>query len=378
MEPIQGTPAAGRTRVAVVFGGRSSEHAISCVTAAGVLRAIDRTVYDVTPIGVTRTGRWVLAADDPSRWELGDGALPEVKDGDGPGVLAPLEAGDTRLQVLEPGRVPRPLAAVDVVFPLLHGPFGEDGTLQGLLELTDVRYVGSGVLASAASMDKHVMKIMLAGAGLPVGPHVVVMPGEYDRSPAAVRERVAALGWPVFVKPARAGSSIGITKVHGPHELDAAIRVALEHDAKLVVEQMIEGREIECAVLGSAGDEPPTTSRPGEIELLSGHEFYDFEAKYFDEASVRLSCPADLPGDVGARVRDLSVRTFEAMGCEGLARVDFFVAADGEVLVNEINTMPGFTPFSMYPRMWAASGLAYPDLVDRLLQLALSRPTGLR
>jgi D-alanine-D-alanine ligase len=378
MEPIGRTPGRGRTRVAVVFGGRSGEHAISCVTAAGVLRAIDRTRYDVIPIGVTRTGRWVLAADDPSRWELSAGVLPEVKDGDGPGVIAPTQTGDARLQVLEPGQVPRPLAEVDVVFPLLHGPFGEDGTLQGLLELTDVRYVGSGVMASAASMDKHIMKVMLAGAGLPVGPHVVVMPREYDRAPGAVRAAVEMLGWPVFVKPARAGSSIGITKAHGPDELDAAIRGALEHDPKLVIEQMIDGREIECAVLGSAGDEPLSTSLPGEIELLSGHEFYDFEAKYLDEGNVRLSCPADLPDDVTARVRDLSVATFDAMGCEGLARVDFFVRPDGEVVVNEINTMPGFTPFSMYPRMWAASGLDYPDLVDRLLRLALSRPTGLR
>jgi D-alanine-D-alanine ligase len=368
-----------RIRVAVVFGGRSSEHAISCATAAGVMRAIDRGRYEVVPIGVTRTGRWVLAADEPERWELGAGALPEVKDGDGPGVVAPVEAGDHHLQVLEPGRVPRPLGEVDVVLPLLHGPFGEDGTLQGLLELTDVRYVGSGVLASAASMDKHVMKLLLAGAGLPIGPHVVVHPGAWERDPEAVTERVETLGWPVFVKPARAGSSIGITKVTDRAGLAPAVRLALEHDPKVVVEAMIAGREIECAVLGSGvPGGAPETSLPGEIEVLSGHDFYDFQAKYLDEASVRLSCPADLPPDVTAKVRELSAATFDAMGCEGLARVDFFVTEAGDVLVNEINTMPGFTPLSMYPRMWAASGLDYPTLLDRLLTLALNRPTGLR
>jgi D-alanine-D-alanine ligase len=367
-----------RPRVAVIFGGRSSEHAISCVTAAGVLRAIDRTVYDVVPIGVTPNGRWVLTADDPSRWELTGGALPEVKDGDGPGVVAPLEAGDTRMQILEPGQVPRTLAQVDVVLPLLHGPFGEDGTLQGLLELTDVRYVGSGVLASAASMDKHVMKVMLTGAGLPVGEHVVVLPQDWRRHSERVRDDIEELGWPVFVKPARAGSSIGITKVHGPEELDAAIVLAQRHDPKVVVEAMIEGREIECGVLESGDGGTPLTSLPGEIEVLGEREFYDFEAKYLDEGSTRLTCPADLPEDVVQRIRDLSARTFEAMGCEGLARVDFFVRPDGEVLVNEINTMPGFTPSSMYPRMWAATGLPYPELVDRLLRLGLGRATGLR
>jgi D-alanine-D-alanine ligase len=380
MEPTHVVPApdARRVRVAVIFGGRSSEHAISCVTAASVLRVIDRSVYDVVPIGVTHTGRWLLAADDPGRWELSGGTLPEVKDGDGPGVIAPAEVGDRRLRVLEPGQVPRPLAEVDVVLPLLHGPFGEDGTLQGLLELTDVRYVGSGVLASAASMDKHVMKIMLEGAGLPVGQHVVVLPGAWQRSPDVVRDDVEELGYPVFVKPARAGSSIGITKVNGPDELDAAIAEALRHDPKLVVEAMIEGREVECAVLAGPDGGPPATSLPGEIEVLGGHDFYDFEAKYLDQANVRLSCPADLPDEVLQRVRELSARTFEAMGCEGLARVDFFVTRGGEVVVNEINTMPGFTPFSMYPLMWAATGLEYPELVDRLLRLALNRPTGLR
>jgi D-alanine-D-alanine ligase len=375
--PISADPAR-KPRVAVVFGGRSGEHAISCVTASSVLAAIDRSVYDVVPIGITRTGRWLLAADDPSRWALSDGVLPEVVDADGPGVLAPTQTGRYDLTVLEPGQLPRALGTVDVVLPLLHGPFGEDGTLQGLLELADVRYVGSGVLASAASMDKHYMKVVLAGAGIQVGPYVVVDRRRWERHAEEVREDVEELGWPVFVKPARAGSSLGITKVKGPADLDAAIEAARRHDPKVIVEAAVEGREIECAVLESLDGGAPATSLPGEITITSGHEFYDFEAKYLDEAAVRLTCPADLPDDLVYRVREMSARTFEALGCEGLARVDFFVQPDGEVLVNEINTMPGFTPVSMYPRMWLATGLTYPELIDRLLRLALARPTGLR
>jgi D-alanine-D-alanine ligase len=367
-----------RPRVAVVFGGRSGEHAISCVTAAGVLQAIDRDAWDVVPIGITPNGRWVLAGDDPKRWQIEAGVLPEVTDDEGPEVVVPLEVGAGALTVLDPGEVPRALGAVDVVLPLLHGPFGEDGTIQGMLELADVRYVGSGVLASAASMDKHYMKVLLAGAGLPVGPYLVVRPRDWERRPDEVRADVEELGWPVFVKPARAGSSIGITKVKGPEELDEAMTQARRHDPKVVIEAAVVGREIECAVLESLDGGTPATSLPGEIRVVSGHEFYDFEAKYLDEDSVRLECPADLPDDVVHRVRDLSVRTFEAMGCEGLARVDFFVTAAGEVVVNEINTMPGFTPFSMYPRMWEQTGLPYPALVDRLLRLALNRRTGLR
>jgi D-alanine-D-alanine ligase len=367
-----------RPRVAIVFGGRSGEHAISCVTAAGVMRAIDREAYDVVPVGITTTGAWVLASDDPARWELDGSELPEVKDGDGPGVLVPLRAGDRSLTVLEPDQVPRIFGEIDVVLPLLHGPFGEDGTLQGMLELSDTRYVGSGVLASAASMDKHVMKVMLEGAGIPVGAYLAVRPRDWERRPERVREDVEELGYPVFVKPARAGSSIGISRVSGPEGLDEAVALARRHDPKVVIERAVTGREIECAVLEAADGGTAVTSLPGEIEVLGGHEFYDFEAKYLDSASVRLSCPADLPQEVTRRVRELSARTFEAMGCEGLARVDFFVTPEGGVLVNELNTMPGFTPFSMYPRLWAATGLPYADLLDRLLRLALTRRTGLR
>lgn len=368
----------GRIRVAVVFGGRSSEHAVSCSTAASVLRALDRDRYDVVPIGIALDGRWVLVADDPAPLELRPGQRPEISS-DGPGVLVPTSTTDRSLTVLEPGQVPRTLGEVDVVLPLLHGPFGEDGTLQGLLELADVPYVGSGVFASAAAMDKQFMKVLLAGAGLPVGAHVVITDAEWVRDPAASAESVAALGWPVFVKPARAGSSMGISKVHGPDELAAAVEAAREHDPKVLVEAAVVGREIECGVLGALDGGRPETAPLGEVVVLGdGHEFYDFEAKYLDEEHLRLDCPADLPEDVAAEISDAAVRAFLALGCEGLARVDFFLTEAGEVLVNEVNTMPGFTPASMFPRMWAAAGLDYPALVDRLLQLALTRRTGLR
>jgi D-alanine-D-alanine ligase len=367
-----------RPRVAVVFGGRSSEHAISCVTAAGVMGALDRSRYDVVPIGITRQGRWVLASDDPARWAIQGDRLPEVTAGAGARALLPQSVDDDDVVVLAPGEVPRTLGAVDVVFPVLHGPYGEDGTLQGMLELSDTRYVGAGVLSSAMSMDKHYMKIVLAGHGLPVAPYVAVRPREWERDPSAVAAAVAALGFPVFVKPARAGSSFGVTRVAGPDGLAAAVEAARVHDPKVLVEQAVVGREVECAVLQDLGDGPPLTSLPGEIEVVAGHDFYDFEAKYLDESNVRLTCPADLDEEVSDRVRDLSARTFEAMACEGLARVDVFVTADGSVVVNELNTMPGFTPTSMYPRMWERSGLGYAALVDHLVRLALTRPVGLR
>jgi D-alanine-D-alanine ligase len=370
-------PAGRRPRVALVFGGRSSEHAVSCATAAGVLRAIDRDAYEVLPVGIAKDGRWVLVADEPAPLELRPGHVPEV-DGAGAGVVVPLSTTDRALTVLEPGRPPRELGEVDVVFPLLHGPFGEDGTLQGMLELSDIRYVGSGVLASAVMMDKHYMKLVFTGHGLPVGPFVVISDRQWQQDPAAAMDAVASLGWPVFVKPARAGSSMGITRVTEPEQLQAAIEAAREHDPKVVVEAAIVGREIECAVLQGRDGAAPRTSEVGEIAVVQGHEFYDFEAKYLAEADVRLSCPADLPEEVSAEVRRVAAAAFEAAGCEGLARVDCFYTENGDVVLNEINTMPGFTPHSMYPRMWAASGLGYPELIDELIQLALTRRTGLR
>lgn len=376
-QPEPSAPAR-KTRVLILFGGRSGEHVISCATAGGVMRAIDRDRYEIVPVGITKAGQWVLAADEPARWEITAGNLPEVT-ATGGEVLLPLAVGQRGLRVLEPGEFPRELGEVDVVFPLLHGPFGEDGTLQGLLELADVPYVGAGVLASAVGMDKHFMKLVLAGQGLPIAPYTVIRPGEWDRNPAAWTETVAGLGLPVFVKPARAGSSLGITKVDDLADLPAAIDEARKHDPKVVIEAGVVGREIECAVLGGRQGERPRASLPGEIVVTdTNHDFYDFEAKYLDEAGVELSCPADLPQHLVDEVRDVAVRTFEAVGAEGLSRVDVFVTDEGQVIVNEINTMPGFTPFSMYPRMWEKSGISYPDLIDELIQLALERPTGLR
>jgi len=362
----------------VLFGGRSGEHTISCATAAGVLAAIDRDRYDVLAVGITRDGRWVLADDDPQRWAIRPGHVPEVEDA-ATHVLLPQGVGSGAVQVVENGLAPRDLGHVDVVFPLLHGPYGEDGTLQGLLELADVRYVGSGVLASAVGMDKQVMKAVVSGHGLAVSPYRVVHPGRAERNMPAVLADLAELGLPVFVKPARAGSSLGITRVDDAADLPAALAAAAVHDPKVVVEAAVAGREIECGVLGARRGDRPRASLPGEIVVTDPeHAFYDYEAKYFGAGGVRLDCPAHLPADIVASVQDVAVRTFEAVGCEGLARVDVFVTDDGQVVVNEINTMPGFTPFSMYPMMWQASGMSYTELVDELVCLALERPTGLR
>ena len=368
-----------RPRVAVVFGGRSSEHAISCVTAGSVLKAIDPERYDVVPVGITADGRWVLESGDPERLALTSAdRLPEV-DASRATVALSNENGSSRLVVHEPTSVPRTLGEVDVVFPLLHGPWGEDGTIQGLLEMAGVRYVGAGVLASAVGMDKHYMKVVFQAHGLPVLPYAVITPRQWETDPATCREAVGSLGYPVFVKPCRGGSSIGISQVHDASELDEAVEEARRHDPKVLVEvAAVDGREIECGVIEGAGDEPPQASVVAEIQVDGSHEFYDFAAKYLPEEHTELAVPADLPDHLAKRVQELAVEAFEALSCEGLARVDFFVLPDERVVINEINTMPGFTPSSMFPRMWAASGLDYPALVDRLIQLALRRSTGLR
>ncbi|MFD3354955.1 D-alanine--D-alanine ligase family protein [Streptomyces fradiae] len=370
-----------KPRVAVVFGGRSSEHAISVVTAGAVLRAIDRTKYDVLPIGIALDGRWALTADAPERMAIADRALPSVDDLAEPGEgTVVLSADPTSREVVytEPSSVPKALGEVDVVFPVLHGPYGEDGTLQGLLELAGVPYVGAGVLASAVGQDKEYMKRVFASFGLPVGPYEVVRPREWDRDPAAARRKVtdfaAEHGWPLFVKPARAGSSIGITKVDDESGLDAALDEARRHDPKILVESLLTGREIECGVLEF--EDGPRASVPAWIPPVSDHEFYDFEAKYIDSASGVV--PAPITPEQTAEVQRLAVAAFEAASCEGLVRADFFLTDDGEFVINEINTMPGFTPISMYPRMWEASGVDYPELIDRLVQAALRRPIGLR
>ncbi|GER21907.1 D-alanine--D-alanine ligase [Zafaria cholistanensis] len=366
---------ARKPRIALLFGGRSSEHSVSCVTAAGVLHAIDRAKYEVVPVGISREGEWSLVDADHEHWSLASGTVPEVPSGTG---TLRLEAtrGSRELVSSDAGRSPGP---IDLVFPLLHGPFGEDGTLQGLLELADVPYVGSGVSASAIGMDKHYMKVVFEAAGFEVGPYVVITDKQWNRDPEAALATAAPLAYPLFVKPARAGSSVGISRVDDPSGLRAAVEAAREHDPKVVIEAGIAGREIECGVLEGRGSDAPRTSLPGEIAVAPGaHSFYDFEAKYVDGAAAALSCPAELPDAAVEEVRRLAARAFDAVGAEGLSRVDFFYTPDGRWVINEINTMPGFTPVSMYPQMWAKSGLAYPDLIDELIWLALHRRTGLR
>jgi D-alanine-D-alanine ligase len=337
-----------------------------------VLRALDRNKYDVVPIGITKSGNWVLETNDADRLTVQNGVFPEVNSAN-PTILFTADATATQLVVQSD--VPDVLEQVDVAFPVLHGPWGEDGTIQGLLELAGIPYVGSGVFASAAAMDKAHLKAMMQSAGLPIGPYEVISNAQWVNDQAGCLDRIQALGLPVFVKPCRAGSSVGISKVKSHNELTAAIEAARMHDPKVIVEASIENaREIECGVLGT--NTGPQASVCAEIIVRDGHEFYDFEAKYVDD-SVELSVPADLDPALHEKLRDLAIKAFLAMDGEGLARVDMFVTGE-DVVINEINTMPGFTPISMYPRMWAETGLDYPALVDALVQDALRRGVGLR
>ena len=346
-----------RIRVAVILGGRSSEHSISCLSAQSIVAALDPIRYDVTAVGIDRDGRWVCANDGGLGILEQDGALPEIS------AAAP--SADVAASL-----------AVDVVFPVLHGPWGEDGTVQGLLETFAVPYVGSGVLSSSVSMDKGFMKMALDDAGLDAGSYVVVTDRRWRSEPESVLHDLNRLGLPVFVKPARGGSSLGIAKVHRMDALREAIESARRHDPRVIVEAAVGGaREIECGVLVDA-DGVPHASRCAEIIVSDRHEFYDFEAKYLDD-SATLVVPADLPAGVETQVRQMAVRAFEALDCDGLARVDFFVRPDGSIVINEVNTMPGFTSISMFPRMWAATGVSYPELVDRLVSDALRKGTGL-
>jgi D-alanine-D-alanine ligase len=364
-----------KTRVAVVFGGRSSEHAISCVSAGSVLSYLDQERYEVVPVGITAHGAWVLGTADPRDLVIADRALPAV---DATGTALALPGDPTRggLVILDPDRAGEVFSRVDVVFPVLHGPFGEDGTIQGLLEMAGVPYVGAGVLASAAGMDKEFTKKLLAADGLPIGDLVVLRPGTATLT-AEQRDR---LGLPVFVKPARAGSSVGITRVTDWSALDRAIAMAREHDPKVLVEAAVPGREVEVGVL-EYPDGRVLASVPAEIRIVGGGgvspEFYDFEAKYLDDV-CEFDIPAKLDDEVTERVRELAVAAFRALDGQGLARVDFFVGPAGELTVNEVNTMPGFTPISMYPRAWAVTGVDYPTLLTTLVETALARGVGLR
>jgi D-alanine-D-alanine ligase len=391
-----------KVRVAVVFGGRSAEHAVSCASAGLVLGAIDREKYDIVPIGIARDGRWVLTSGDPARLALTAGeplSVEAVAVAGGPATTAGGDPGDGALAFSGPALVPADLGKVDVVLPLLHGTFGEDGTIQGLLEMVGVRYAGAGVFASAAGMDKEYMKLLFAAHGLPIGPYVVVRDRDWRVSasgsalgpelgpasgPAAgpterkrVLDEIGELGWPVFVKPARGGSSIGTSRVSGPDELEAAIDEARRYDRKVLVEAAICGAEVECAVLEGLDGGPTEASVPGQIVVDPASTWYDFEAKYLG-AQSRMEIPAPMPAPAAERVRSLACAAFEALSCEGLARVDFFYTPAGAVLVNEINTMPGMTPTSGFPMMWAASGLPLPALIDRIIATALAKPDGPR
>jgi D-alanine-D-alanine ligase len=369
---------ARKVRVAVVFGGRSAEHAVSCASAGLVLGAIDRDRYDVVPIGIARDGRWVLTSGDPARLALSSGSQPSVEAVAEPGVSVTPAAGPGggALVFSGPASVPASLGEVDVVLPLLHGAFGEDGTIQGLLEMAGIKYAGAGVLASATGMDKEYMKLLFAARGLPIGPYVVVRDRSWVSASSPERKRVlddvAELGWPVFVKPARGGSSIGTSRVDGPDSLEAAIEEARRYDKKVLVEAAIDGAEVECAVLEGLDGSAPEASLPGMIVIDPHATWYDFEAKYL-AAESRMEIPAPIPADATSRVRSLACAAFEAIDCAGLARVDFFYTSAGEVLVNEINTMPGMTPSSGFPMMWAASGLPLPQLIDRIITTALAR-----
>ncbi|MGV3017323.1 D-alanine--D-alanine ligase family protein [Rothia sp. 88186D007BW] len=374
------TETSTKPTLALLCGGRSSEHSISLITACGVLGAIDHEKYDVVTIGITKDGRWYLT-DEASLSILTEATALAEFPAQGQQVFLPLGGGDNRLRLIDTAdsTTVEIGPAIDVVFPLLHGPFGEDGTVQGLLEMADLKYVGCGVASSAIGMDKHFMKVAFEAAGLEVGPYEVVTRRQWALDQAGARQRIEKLGYPLFVKPARAGSSFGITKVDSADQLDAAIAEAQAHDPKLVIEAGIVGREIECAVLDAPHAQLPRASYPGEIVVLDEqHDFYDFEAKYVSKTSAETRCPADLPAEVSERMRQLAVEAFLAVDGEGLCRADFFYTEDGRLVINEVNTMPGFTPISMYKTMWENTGLAYEQLIDELISLALERPLGLR
>lgn len=354
--------------VALLFGGRSSEHTISCATAGGVLKAINREKYDVIPIGITRDGAFTLVEDRAEKFEMNPAAMPQVVD-NGTRVHWPESVTTRELRYTDAEGEQHSLGDVDVVFPILHGPWGEDGTLQGMLELLGLPYVGAGVLGSAVGMDKHFAKVVFAHAGIPVAPGVTVSAREWSTAPAGVERSAADLGWPVFVKPARAGSSVGVTRVADASELADAMAIGLAEDSRVLIEAAMVGREIECAVLGGRDGGAPRVSLAGEI-VVTGRQFYDFDAKYLDAPGIELVCPTELTDEQSAQLRDLAARAFEAIGGTGLARADFFLTASGFV-INELNTMPGFTPISMFPKCWLASGMSYPELIDELIELGL-------
>jgi D-alanine-D-alanine ligase len=355
-----------RKRVVILFGGRSAEHEISVMSARSVIDALDRERFEAIPIGVTKQGRWQLMTAGPPALRAGHASvLPSVTGSSGPEVVLDQEPGSPAIVGPDGSRT-----EIDVVFPVMHGPFGEDGSIQGFLEMAGVPYVGAGVLGSALGMDKAVQKVLLAAAGIPVVEHEVVYEREWGEDPEGVEARAEHLGYPLFAKPAGLGSSVGISKVRDPGGLRGAMEEAFRYGGKALLEQSVEGgREIECAVLGN---DDPVASVAGEI-VPSGHEFYDYEAKYADEQGSELIIPAVLPPVTLEEIQRLAVAAFRAIDCAGMARVDFFITRDGALILNEVNTIPGFTPISMYPKLWEASSVSYPELIDRLIELALER-----
>jgi D-alanine-D-alanine ligase len=397
-----------KIKVAVVFGGQGPEHPVSCAGASMVLATLDRERYDVVPVGILPDGQWVLTRDDPGPLAITGRTLPSVAAAIAPGPsgrppspvpareqISPVASGPSesspspvaaRTEISPVASVSQILNGIDVVLPLLHGPFGEDGTIQGLLEMAGVPYVGAGVLASAVSMDKEYMKLVFAARGLPICPYRVVRDRDWAPAGSAAgatedRKRIldvlAELGFPVFVKPARGGSSLGTSKAATAEALRAAIEAARAYDRKVIVEQAIEGLEIECSVLEGLDGGPPDTSLPGQLNIAGGEEFYDFEAKYLDP-SGSMTVPAPIPEAHLAEIRRLAAAAFEAVSCEGFARVDFFYTPDGAIILNEINTIPGMTPSSYFPKMWEASGLGRSQLLDRMISTALRRRPGTR
>lgn len=371
-----------KKRIMVLYGGRADEHSISCISTAGVLNAIDTERFDVVPVGITKTGQWIVGGEDPRSWSLNDGTLPEVvATADSCAVTLDVSRGQDGFFADDPGQPDHviSLGHIDAVFPVLHGVYGEDGTVQGLLEMMGVPYVGCGVFASAACMDKHYTKIVLNAAGIPTAPGIMVDARHATGESVYDEVKKAKLAYPLFVKPSRAGSSFGVTKVEQADgeqaqiaALEAAVAEAGKHDWKVLVEQGIDAREIECAVLCAAPGDEPEASWPGEIVLdhrdQGDDQFYDFDSKYMDSSASHVEVPANLPVSVLEDVRDVARRAFAAVDGAGLSRVDTFVTPDGTVMVNEINTMPGFTPISMYPKAWDASGIGYTELITRLIE----------
>jgi D-alanine-D-alanine ligase len=354
-----------RRRVVLLFGGRSAEHEISVISARSVFDALDRERYEVIAVGVTREGRWQLMPNGPPALDAGSStALPGVDGSPARQVALDQEPGSQAIVGPDGSRT-----EIDVVFPVMHGPYGEDGSIQGFLEMAGVPYVGSGVLGSALGMDKAVQKVLFAAAAIPVVDHEVVMERDWEEDAEAVEARAAHLGVPLFVKPAALGSSVGVTKVTEPGGLRAGLEEAFRYGRKALLEAAIEGRELECAVLGN---DDPVASTAGEI-IPRGHAFYDYDAKYLDEHGAELVIPADIPPQTLEDVQRLSIAAFRAIDAAGLARVDFFLTDDGRLFVNEVNTIPGFTSISMYPKLWEASGVPYAELVDRLIELAVER-----